>query len=61
MKSGFMALKILVRPSIYTFTESTIRNALYLWLVSRTILVARSRQVYMKLIVEALLIVYLQE
>ena len=28
------ALSILIRPSIYTFVESALRNALYLWLVS---------------------------
>ncbi|KAL8963417.1 MAG: hypothetical protein Q9183_005013, partial [Haloplaca sp. 2 TL-2023] len=28
------ALKILVPPSMYTFVESALRNALYLWLVS---------------------------
>lgn len=28
------ALKVLARPGIITFTESAIRNALYLWLVS---------------------------
>lgn len=27
------ALKTLLRPSIYTFTESAIRNAIYLWVV----------------------------
>ena len=31
---SFRALRILVRPSIYTFVESALRNALYLWLVS---------------------------
>ncbi|KAK5187997.1 hypothetical protein LTR16_008983, partial [Cryomyces antarcticus] len=30
----FAGLKILVRPGIFTFLESAIRNALYLWLVS---------------------------
>ncbi|KAK5138625.1 hypothetical protein LTR04_004336 [Oleoguttula sp. CCFEE 6159] len=29
----FAGLKILVRPGIFTFLESAIRNALYLWLV----------------------------
>jgi hypothetical protein len=42
VKSGLAALKILVRPSIYTFTESAIRNALYLWLVSRIILLGEN-------------------
>ncbi|QKX61778.1 uncharacterized protein TRUGW13939_08934 [Talaromyces rugulosus] len=32
------ALKTLARPSSYTFTESVIRNAIYLWIVSRIIL-----------------------
>lgn len=31
---SFRALKVLTRPSIYTFVESALRNALYLWLVS---------------------------
>ena len=42
VKPGLRALKILVRPSIYTFTESAIRNALYLWLVSRIILLGEN-------------------
>ena len=37
-KPTFRALKLLLRPSAYTFIESAIRNALYLWLVSRIIL-----------------------
>ena len=36
-KPSINAFKVLVRPSVYTFTESAIRNALYLWLVSRII------------------------
>ena len=28
------ALKVLARPSVYTFVESALRNALYLWLVA---------------------------
>ena len=36
------ALQILARPSAYTFTESAIRNALYLWLVSRIILLGEN-------------------
>lgn len=32
------ALLILAKPSIYTFAESAIRNAIYLWLVHRIIL-----------------------
>ncbi len=36
-KPGINAFKVLARPSIYTFTESAIRNSLYLWLVSRII------------------------
>ena len=39
---GFNALKVLARPSIYTFTESAIRNSLYLWLVSRIISLGES-------------------
>lgn len=31
------AIKVLARPAAYTFTESAIRNALYLWLISRII------------------------
>ncbi|CAG8099275.1 unnamed protein product [Penicillium salamii] len=31
-------LKILSRPSIYTFAESAIRNAIYLWLVHQIVL-----------------------
>jgi len=42
MKPGLTALKILARPSVYTFTESAIRNALYLWLVSRIILLGEN-------------------
>jgi Na+-driven multidrug efflux pump len=38
VRPSVAALKILLRPSVYTFTESAIRNALYLWLVSRIIL-----------------------
>ena len=30
-------LKVLLRPGFFTFTESAIRNALYLWLVSRIV------------------------
>ena len=33
-KPSFSHLKVLVRPGFFTFTESAIRNALYLWLVS---------------------------
>lgn len=35
---SFPALKTLARPSVYTFAESVIRNAIYLWIVSRIIL-----------------------
>jgi Na+-driven multidrug efflux pump len=42
VKPGLTALKILARPSVYTFTESAIRNALYLWLVSRIILLGEN-------------------
>ena len=31
---SFGALKVLARPGFFTFTESAVRNALYLWLVS---------------------------
>ncbi|CAG8980763.1 hypothetical protein HYALB_00011341, partial [Hymenoscyphus albidus] len=30
----FAALKILLRPAVYTFTETVVRNAFYLWLVA---------------------------
>lgn len=30
----FKALKVLARPGSFTFTESAVRNALYLWLIS---------------------------
>ena len=39
---GIKAFKVLARPSFYTFTESAIRNALYLWLVSRIISLGQS-------------------
>jgi Na+-driven multidrug efflux pump len=34
IRPSLWALKILARPGAFTFTESAIRNALYLWLVS---------------------------
>ncbi|KAH7309579.1 hypothetical protein B0I35DRAFT_359446 [Stachybotrys elegans] len=34
LRPSWRALLVLVRPGIITFTESAIRNALYLWLVS---------------------------
>ena len=37
VRPGIRAFKLLARPSVYTFTESAIRNSLYLWLVSRII------------------------
>lgn len=37
LRPGIRALKVLAHPSVYTFTESAIRNSLYLWLVSRII------------------------
>jgi Na+-driven multidrug efflux pump len=37
-----VALKTHIRPSVYTFTESAIRNAIYLWLVSRIILLGEN-------------------
>jgi Na+-driven multidrug efflux pump len=42
VKPGLKAFKTLARPSVYTFTESAIRNALYLWLVSRIILLGEN-------------------
>lgn len=33
-RTSFRALRILARPGFFTFTESAIRNALYLWLIS---------------------------
>lgn len=36
------AIKVLARPAAYTFTESALRNALYLWLVSRMISLGES-------------------
>jgi hypothetical protein len=36
-RPGIKALVILARPGAYTFVESAIRNAIYLWLVSRII------------------------
>jgi Na+-driven multidrug efflux pump len=42
VKPGLKAFRILARPSVYTFTESAIRNALYLWLVSRIILLGEN-------------------
>jgi Na+-driven multidrug efflux pump len=37
MRPSIRALSILVRPGIFTFAESAIRNALYLWLVTTII------------------------
>ncbi|MCJ1433294.1 hypothetical protein MMC27_002653 [Xylographa pallens] len=42
VKPGFEALKILIRPSIYTFVESALRNSIYLWVVSRIILMGEN-------------------
>lgn len=33
VKPALSALKILIRPGIFTFAESAVRNALYLWLI----------------------------
>jgi Na+-driven multidrug efflux pump len=33
-KPSIAALRVLARPSVYTFIESALRNGLYLWLVS---------------------------
>lgn len=41
-RPGIKAFKVLARPSAYTFTESAIRNSLYLWLVSRIISLGES-------------------
>ncbi|KAE8383753.1 hypothetical protein BDV26DRAFT_250731 [Aspergillus bertholletiae] len=42
IKPNVAAFKILIRPSSYTFAESAIRNAIYLWLVSRIILLGEN-------------------
>ncbi|OKO97560.1 hypothetical protein PENSUB_10354 [Penicillium subrubescens] len=34
---GLSAFMTLLKPSVYTFTESAIRNAIYLWLVNRIV------------------------
>jgi Na+-driven multidrug efflux pump len=34
---GLSAFVTLLRPSVYTFTESVIRNAIYLWLVNQIV------------------------
>lgn len=36
-RPNWNCLKILARPSFYTFVESVIRNAIYLWLVSNIV------------------------
>lgn len=33
-RPSFASLKVLVRPAIYTFAESALRNSIYLWLIS---------------------------
>jgi len=33
-RPSFRSLKVLARPGIYTFAESALRNAIYLWLIS---------------------------
>ncbi|KAG8831934.1 hypothetical protein FRC17_002339 [Serendipita sp. 399] len=33
LRPSVSALKVLIRPGLFTFTESAIRNALYLWLI----------------------------
>ncbi|KAJ5970952.1 uncharacterized protein N7479_000870 [Penicillium vulpinum] len=38
LRCKISALLILIKPSVYTFAESAIRNAIYLWLVHRIIL-----------------------
>jgi hypothetical protein len=42
VKVTVAALKTLARPSVYTFTESAIRNSIYLWLVNRIILLGEN-------------------
>ncbi|MCJ1305756.1 hypothetical protein MMC08_008572 [Hypocenomyce scalaris] len=42
VKPSLEALKKLARPSIYTFSESAVRNAIYLWLVSRIVLMGET-------------------
>jgi hypothetical protein len=37
LRIGFPEFITLLKPSVYTFTESAIRNAIYLWLVNRII------------------------
>ncbi|KAF3088496.1 hypothetical protein TWF102_010151 [Orbilia oligospora] len=37
MKPNFIALKQLVRAGVFTFVESAVRNALYLWLISNIV------------------------
>ncbi|KAJ5587692.1 uncharacterized protein N7459_003457 [Penicillium hispanicum] len=37
MEVGSSAFTTVLKPSVYTFSESCIRNAIYLWLVSRII------------------------
>lgn len=37
LKMSFVALMTLVKPSVYTFAESALRNVIYLWLVNRII------------------------
>ena len=37
-RPSIRALALLARPSAYTFAESAVRNAIYLWLVSRIVL-----------------------
>jgi Na+-driven multidrug efflux pump len=41
-KPSFGALMKLVKPSVYTFSESAVRNAIYLWLVSRIVLMGET-------------------
>ncbi|KAJ5780659.1 hypothetical protein N7457_005819, partial [Penicillium paradoxum] len=38
LKFSLSALMVLIKPSVYTFAESAVRNAIYLWLVHRIIL-----------------------
>lgn len=40
-KPSLGCLKVLARPAVYTFIESLVRNAIYLWLVSGIVAMGR--------------------
>jgi len=42
VRPGLQALKILIGPSLYTFIESALPNSIYLWVVSRIILMGEN-------------------